>query len=144
MRTKSCRAGACGAEQKVPTEIRKENAAKRGDRSRASLSYSYFCLFLPRRCKMHEMHDWSAPVNYHRQRFAYSDAGKGAISIPVEGRKQKKRNRRARERERSKEGYFWRNVIRKFKLDVVNTAREKEILSCSLEIPIPDTDFQPI
>lgn len=38
-------------------------------------------LLFSTRCKMHEMHDRSAPVNYHRHGFAYSDAGKGAISI---------------------------------------------------------------
>lgn len=73
----------------------------------------------------------SVSVNYHCQRFAYSNEGKGAISIvphPCEEvRREGKQGKR--ERKRGKTVYFRRNVTREFnsnKLDVVNIAREKK------------------
>jgi len=67
-------------------------------------------------------------VNYHCQRFTYSNEGKGAISIVSCEEVKREEKQRKRERKREKMVYFRRNVTREFKLDVVNIAREKKIL----------------
>lgn len=84
----SCRAG-CSECNKTRRRTKDSHGnLKREKRTRQTIArelrvvpFLLPLLLFSTRCKMHEMHDRSAPVNYHRHGFAYSDAGKGAISI---------------------------------------------------------------